>query len=216
MGSGTTLVLNEVSATLLLPGPRGGRSHMRIRVVVDEDATFVWLSEPVIAARGCNHVHDIDVELAPRARLFMRDELLLGRHRERPGNLIQSLRVRRGGLPLFQQQLRIGPGARGWASPAVLGNHDCVGSALVVDPAWTGRTLEAKPLGPNAAVLPLEAPAVVISALATGTCSLRSVLEHGIALLGEPWMFSAAAVDPARVPDAATKSATHTECAIPN
>jgi urease accessory protein len=216
VGRGTTLVLNEISATLLLPGPRGGRSHMRTSVLVEDDAAFVWLSEPIIAAHGCDHVHAIDVSLAPRARLCMRDELLLGRHRESPGNLTQSLHVRRGGLPLFQQQLRIGPAARGWASPAVLGNNKCIGTVLVVDPAWAGQAREAKPLGRDAAVLPLEAPAVVISALAASSCSLRRVLEHGIELLGEPWAFAAAEPGPVRGRGAAATRGSHATCAVAN
>src|SRR3546814_16059171 len=109
---------------------------MRIAVTVEDDAAFVWMPEPVIAARGCEHVHDIDITLAPGARLFMRDELLLGRHDEQPGNLIQNLRVRVGGKPLLHQQLRLGPAARGWSSPAVLGAHKSIGSVLVVDPQW--------------------------------------------------------------------------------
>src|SRR5690606_33759757 len=56
VGAGSTLLLNEISSTLLLPGARGGRSSMRINIAVEEDSTFVWMGEPIIAARGCHHV----------------------------------------------------------------------------------------------------------------------------------------------------------------
>ncbi|HET6492724.1 MAG TPA: urease accessory protein UreD [Burkholderiales bacterium] len=194
VGAGSTLVLNEISATLLLPGARGGRSRMRIAVTVDEDATFVWLPQPVIAAQGCDHVHEIDITLAADARLFMRDELLLGRHREQPGQLTQHLRVRRAGRSLFRQTLALGGAARGWQSPAVLGSHKCVGSVLVVDPAWNERTPAKRVLGCDAALLSLEGPAVLVSALADDTLTLRRQLEHGVSLLGAPWAPEAAPV----------------------
>ncbi len=187
VGAGSTLVLNEISATLLLPGARAGGSRMRIAIKVDAGATFVWLPEPVIAARGCDHVHDIDIALAADARLFMRDALLLGRHRESPGQLTQRLRVRRAGRSLFQQTLALGPAARHWHSPAVLGAHKCIGNVLVVDPAWNERMPAARILGRDAALLPLAGPAILVSALADDTLALHRQLEHGVAQLGAPW-----------------------------
>ncbi|HET7268476.1 MAG TPA: urease accessory protein UreD [Oleiagrimonas sp.] len=192
VGAGSTLVLNEISATLLLPGARGGCSHMRITVHVEADATLVWMPEPVIAARGCDHVHDIRVELAPSARFLMRDELLLGRHREPPGDLLQNLRVRRGGRALFHQQLRLGPSARGWRSPAVLGANKCVGTVLAVDPAWANDVPGVNLFARDAALLPLQGPAAMVSALAADSLALRRTLHRGIALLGARWAPAAA------------------------
>jgi urease accessory protein len=187
VGAASTLVLRDISATVLLSGPRGGRSRMRITVIVEEGATFVWLPEPLIAADGCDHVHDIDVRLASRARLLMRDELLLGRHRERPGDLTQTIRVGCEGRTLFHQQLRVGARAPGWTSPAVLGANKCVGSLLVVDPVWAGRPPAGRVFAPDAALLPLVGPAIIISALASNSLLLRRHLDHGIDLLGAPW-----------------------------
>jgi urease accessory protein len=185
VGQGSVLVLNEVSAMLLLPGARGGRSHMRISATVEDDATLVWLPEPVIAAHGCDHVHEITITLGVRARLFMRDELLLGRHRERPGNLTQRLCVRRGGRALFHQRLAVGSRARGWDSPAVLGAHKCIGSVLVVEPEWDEQVPGARVFGACAALLPLQGPAVLVSALANDTLALRRLLDQGAGLLGD-------------------------------
>lgn len=187
VGAGSTLLLSEISATLLLPGAHGGRSHMRIRITVDDDATLVWLPEPVIAAQGCDHRHDIDIELAPQARLLMRDALLLGRHREQPGDLDQRIRIRHNGQPLHYQRLRLGPSTRGWASPAVLGANKCVGTVLVVDPAWADDTPSSQLFATDAALMPLAGSAAMISALADDSLSLRRKLDQGISLLGEPW-----------------------------
>lgn len=187
VGEGSTLLLNEVSATLLLPGPRGGRSRMRINISVEAGASFVWMAEPVIAAHGCDHLHEINIDLAPSARMLMRDQLLLGRHNEEPGNFLQNLRVRRGGETLFCQQLHIGPAALGWRSPAVIGTHKCVGTVLVVDPRWCETPAETRLFAPDAALLSLEGPAVMISALAAETWTLSQRLAQGINWLGDPW-----------------------------
>lgn len=187
VGAGSTLLLNEVSATLLLPGPQGGRSRMRIAITVDDGGTLVWIPEPVIAARECDHLHEIDISLGRHSRLLMRDELVLGRHGEQPGRLRQHLRVRRGGRPLFNQRLDLGTGARGWNSPAVLGTRKCVGTVLVVDPDWDSEKPEARVLGPDAALMPLAGPAVTVSALAPDAVNLRRALDTGIQGLPEPW-----------------------------
>lgn len=188
VGAASTLLLSEISATLLLPGARGGRSYMRIRIRVDDGATLVWLQEPVIAARDCDHVHDIRIDLAPTARVFLRDELLLGRHREAPGDLLQNMRISRGGAALFHQQLRFGPAGHGATSPAVLGAHKCVATALAVDPLWQDAKPQARLFAHNAALLPLHGPAVMLSALAADTPTLRRRIRQGMAALGAPWM----------------------------
>lgn len=187
VGAGTTLLLNEISSTLLLPGARGGQSRMRIHITVQEEASFVWLAESVIAAQGCEHVHEVRVDLAPGARMLIRDELQLGRHKEQPGNLMQDLHIRCDGKTLFRQQLRLGPAAPGWRSPAVMGGHKCVGNVLVIDPQWREAPPAARVFAPDAALMPLEGPAVAISALATDAWALRQRLDQGIQLLGDPW-----------------------------
>lgn len=190
VGAGSTLVLNEISATLLLPGARGGRSRMRITVHVADAATFVWLPKPIIAAQDCDHSHDININLAPNARLFMRDELILGRHREPPGDLAQNIRIERDGQPLVHQQLRFGPSARGSSSPAALGSNECIGMVLAVDPTWSEKTPAADPFADNAALLPLAGPAIMINALGPETLSVRRLIDQGLSLLGEPWTAS--------------------------
>lgn len=187
VGAASTLLLSEVSATLLLPGVHGGRSRMHIEIDVDDDATLVWLPEPVIAAQGCDHVHDIRIDLATSARLFMRDELLLGRHREASGDVLQNVRVCRHGRPLLHQQLCFGPRAHGASSPAVLGRHKCVATVLAVDPVWTQQPPQANQLDADAALLPLAGPAAMISALAADTPTLRRRVHQGINMLGAPW-----------------------------
>jgi urease accessory protein len=184
IGPGSTLVLGEVSATLLLPGPCGEQSRTRVRVHVGAGATLVWLPEPVIAAHGCQHLGDVRVDLDPGARLLLREELLLGRHREQPGTVHQRLQVRLDGQPLLHQHLALGPGAAGWDGPAVTGGHRAIGSVLVVDPAWTDATPPAAALDGDSALLSLAGPAVLISTLTTDSLTLRRSLDASLKTLG--------------------------------
>jgi urease accessory protein len=192
VGAHSTLVLREISATLLLPGPRGEQSSLRVTVNVEAGATLVWLPEPVVAASGCHHRNDVRVELDTGARLVLREELFLGRHGEQPGAVVQHLQVRLAGRPLLHQQLALGPGAVGWDSAAVTGGRRALGSLVVVDPAWTEHPRGAEALGDIAAILPLPGPAVLVSALANDGLELRRYLDATLTQLTDGCPQSAA------------------------
>lgn len=183
VGEGSSLVLRDVSATLLLPGARGEESRLGVDVSVGPEATLVWLPEPVIAASNCLHVGDIRVTLAAGARLLLREELLLGRFGEEPGTVRQSLRVSIDGRPLLHQQLAVGGDATAWAGPAVTGGHRAIGTLLVVEPGWGDEPPAATPLAGDAALLPLEGPAVLVSALCPDALTLRRSLDAALDLL---------------------------------
>ena len=184
VGAGTTLVLTEASATLLLPGTDGAQSRLQVRVEVGPGATFVWLPEPMIAARGCYHVNNIDVELAADARLLLREELLLGRRGESSGRVRQVLKVRRDGRALYLQELVLGEDFS--CSPAIVGGHRAVGSILVVDPALPG--IDPVQLAEDGALLPLAGgQAVLVQALSSDSIGLRRQLDAALSMLGTPW-----------------------------
>ncbi|PFG41020.1 urease accessory protein [Georgenia soli] len=188
VGAGSTLVLGEISARLLLPGPHGERSRSSSTARVGSGSTFVWLPQPMIAATGCRHLNEVIVSLADDARLLLREEILLGRHGEQPGTLAQHVRVQLAGRPLYDQRLDFGPDATGWDSPAVVGTDRALGSVLVVDPAWASDgPPPARPLGEDAAVLPLAGPAVLICAVSPDSLALRNALTAGLRSLGPPW-----------------------------
>jgi urease accessory protein len=185
VGARSALVLGDISPTLLLPGPRGAAaSSYSITVRVDQHATLTWLAEPLIAAYGCDHFHDIGVELHLSARLMMREELLLGRHGETGGAVRQSITVRRGGAPLYRQDLTVGPPAIGDDGAAVLGGARAVGAVLTVDPAWQQARSRESLASPRAAVLPLAGPAALVTAVADDNLALRRDLNAGLTHLG--------------------------------
>jgi urease accessory protein len=183
VGPGAALVLRTVAATLVLPGPHGQPSRSELSVRVAERGILVWLPGPVIAARGCHHETVTRVTLEPGARLLLREELLLGRHAERPGSIRQRLRVCLGDRPLYDQTLALGPGATGWDGPAVSGGRRALGSILVVDPAWDGgaRDVLAPSARADSALMPLSGPGVLVTALANDALSLRDRLNAGLA-----------------------------------
>ena len=181
--SGAALVLRNVAATLVLPGPHGRPSRTEISVRVAAHGVLVWLPGPVIAARNCRHVSIADVTLEPGARLFLREELLLGRYGEQPGAIRQRLRVRLDDQPLLDQELAIGPDAPGWDGPAVIGGRCALGSVLIVDPDWGHSALDlANSIGDaDTALIPLSGPAILVTALARDGLALRHQLDAAIA-----------------------------------
>jgi urease accessory protein len=183
VGEGAALVLRGVAATLALPGPHGQPSRSEVDVHVAANGICVWLPGPLIAAQGCQHQIVTRVTLEPGARLLMREELLLGRHGEQPGNVRQRLRVCLGDCPLFDQELAIGPETMGWDAPSVTGGRRAVGSLLVVEPDLDNDlvTLPPAATGADTALLRLSGPAVVVTALAHDGHALRQQLTKGLA-----------------------------------
>lgn len=187
VGAGSTLVLNEISAMLVLPGPDGGHSQMSVNISVEAEATFVWWPEPIIAARNCSHRHDVRIALDPSARLVMREEVLLGRHNEAPGDFASRLRITRNEAALYDQQLGFGPAADGWNGAAVLGPNSAVGSVIAVDPTWDNTPPPSAPFDRDAVLMSLPGPGIAIAAVASDNLRLRRLLTNGLNTLGPPW-----------------------------
>jgi urease accessory protein len=185
VGAGAALVLRSVAATLALPGPHGQPSRSEVAVRVAANGIFVWLPGPLIAARGCRHHAITRVTLEPGARLFVREELLLGRHDEQPGTVHQRLRVTLGDCPRYDQELAIGPEALGWDGPAVTGGRTALGSLLVVDPVLDTAFAEQTPVATAAetALLRLNGTAVLVTALAHDGLAFRQYLNSSLAEL---------------------------------
>jgi len=90
------------------------------------------------------------------------------------------LRVTLGDRPLHDQELIVGPGAPGWDGTAVLGGRRAAGAALVVDPEWDSAEPRHRPTtttSADAALPPLDGPAVLLTALAHDALTLRRRLD---------------------------------------
>ncbi|MFD8973979.1 MULTISPECIES: urease accessory protein UreD [unclassified Streptomyces] len=181
---GARLLVDSAAATLALPGRSAEPATYDLRIAVGEEGVLRWLPEQLVSAHGSDLRMRTIVDLAPTARLVLREEQILGRHGERPGTLVTRLTVRRAGRPLLDQELAYGPGAPdGWDGGAVLGGHRATGQLLVVDPDFTDKPVESRLLGEGAAIAPLAGPAALVTAVAPDALALRRLLDAALSEL---------------------------------
>ncbi|MFF3016221.1 urease accessory protein UreD [Streptomyces sp. NPDC057939] len=177
-GPGARLAVRSAAATLALPGRGGEPARYDVRLTLTGDAAVRWLPEQLVSVRGSDLRVRTRAELAPAARLVLREEQVLGRSGEDPGLLRSRLTVTRDGRPLLDQDTACGPGAPGgWDGPAGLAGHRALGQLLVVDPAFAAAPPTAAVLGEFAAAAPLAGPAVLVTALAPDALRLRELLD---------------------------------------
>lgn len=205
------LVLRTVAATLALPGPHGDASSSESAIRVGPGGTLIWLPEPTIAAKRCHHHGFTRVHLGEGARLITREEVLLGRHGERPGTVRQRLRVGRGDHPLHDQELCLDDEQQGWAGPAVTGGRKALGTLLLVGPLQDvpGPRAEA-----NVAALWLDESSMLVTALSHDALTLRRVLDRHMRLATG----SAGSAQPSgkALRDSGVQSDDAAELALPN
>ncbi|MFD4650990.1 urease accessory protein UreD [Streptomyces sp. NPDC058441] len=179
--AGARLRIGSVAATIALPGQAKGEARYDVRLTVDDGAELHWLPEQLISACASDLRVTTRAELAPGARLVLREEQVLGRTAEEPGRLTSRLTVHRAGRPLLDQELACGPGAPGgWDGPAVLGGHRALGQLVVVKPEFEKDRPPPALLGENAALTPLAGPAVLVTALASDALRLRGTLDDAL------------------------------------
>ncbi|WP_406214223.1 urease accessory protein UreD [Streptomyces decoyicus] len=176
------LHITSAAATLALPGPTPEHATYDVHLTVAEDAELHWLPKPLICAAGSNLRQTWTVDLAPTARLVLREEQVLGRAGEPPGHMATRLTVRRGGRLLLDQETEYGPDTPGWDGPAVLADHRATGHILTVDPAFENKPPEVQlfvdePEGGQALLTPLAGPAALVTAIAPDGLRLRRLLD---------------------------------------
>ncbi|WP_405842350.1 urease accessory protein UreD [Streptomyces platensis] len=189
--TGARLHLDTIGSTLALPGPYGGTATHDVLLRVDDDAELHYQPDPVISVVGSDLVTTTRAELAPRARLILREEQVLGRTNEPPGQLRTRLTVRLAEQPLLDQELHLGPGAPGWSGPAVLADYRMTGQILIVTPEFTHYKPPPQILSTDsdqgeAVLTPLAGPAVLISVVAADNRTLQRLLERGHQATGVP------------------------------
>ena len=156
----------------MLPGRSGEPSRLAVRARLAAGARLVFAPEPAIAAAGCDHRAFAGVSLEEGAELVWQEEILLGRHAERPGRYVSRLDVTACGVPLLRHELRVDDDA---PSAAVLGDAKATGTVLLA-----GDEVTAEPYATDGlAVLPLAGPGVLVTALAPDTVRLRARLDRG-------------------------------------
>ncbi|UQA90622.1 urease accessory protein UreD [Streptomyces halobius] len=187
----TTLHITSAAATLALRGPTPDHATYDVHLTVAERAELRWLPKPLICAAGSNLQQTWTVDLAPTARLILREEQILGRAREPSGHVATRLTVRRAGRTLLAQEAAYGPGAPGWDGPAVLADHRATGQLLIADPAFETTPPDVRLLGDapedgHAVLTPLAGPAVLATAVAPDGLCLRHLLDTAQSTVRRP------------------------------
>ncbi|WP_078898057.1 urease accessory protein UreD [Streptomyces rimosus] len=188
---GAALHITSAAATLALRGPTPEPASYDVHLTVAEHAEIRWLPKPLICAVGSNLRQTWTIDLAPTARLILREEQLLGRTGETPGQVFTRLTVRRDGRTLLDQETAYGPGAPGWDGPAVLADHRAIGQILTVDPDFENTRPEVRLFGTtpedgHGLLAPLAGPATLITATAPDGHRLRRLLGTAQAAARRP------------------------------
>lgn len=176
------LHVTSAAATLALKGPSTAHASYDVHLTVEEHAELRWLPKPLICAAGSNLRQTWTIDLAPTARLVLREEQVLGRTGEPSGHLTTRLTVRRGGQVLLDQEAAYGPGVPGWDGPAVLAHHRATGHILIVDPAFGRKPSAIQVVGDvpedgQAVLTPLAGPAALVTAIAPDGLRLRHLMN---------------------------------------
>jgi urease accessory protein len=119
------------------PGPSGRASVLTVEVDVADGAELRWTPQPTILVQGCDHHVTTRVRLGAGAALVWREELVLGRHGEPSGSILQRLVVDDPDGPLLRTDLALGPRWPGSLGPAGVGGARSVGTVLLVGAAPT-------------------------------------------------------------------------------
>lgn len=127
---GTRLAIRTVAASIAWPGSSPVPSQFTIRAHVGRGGRLDWLPEPLVPVEGSVHRVSAQIDVEDDATLVWREELVLGRHNEAPGELSSALRIDGAGKPVLRQELTVG--GRAHSSSAVLGDHGATGSLTVV------------------------------------------------------------------------------------
>ena len=130
VGEGATLLLRSAAAQLVLPGPTGAPSHLTIRAQVK--GTLVWAPEPTVLVAGCDHRTSVHLDVGVDASVAWRETVVLGRHDEPSGSMLQRVVVDRAGAPVLRTEMALGPKWPGASGPAGTNGAHVVSSTLVV------------------------------------------------------------------------------------
>lgn len=195
VGPGATLDLRSVAASMVHPGPSGLPSHLAIEVDVGAGGSLVWTPQPAILVRGCDHHVTTRLRLGRGASVVWREELVLGRHDEVSGSVLQRLKVEGPCGPLLRADLGLGPRWPGSLGPAGTGpaaravgtlllvgddaGDRCASLADVAGVRWASTALGATTSG-------VPAGAHQITAVAETAVALRRALDGVVAGAARP------------------------------
>ncbi|KAA8885875.1 urease accessory protein UreD [Nocardia colli] len=108
VGPGARLVVRSVAATIALPSAATPSSLAHWHFQVDTGGDLDFDPEPTIIAGGAHHHTITSVQLAPDARLRLRERVQIGRSGEETGSWRGDLIADLGETPLLRHRLELG------------------------------------------------------------------------------------------------------------
>ncbi|MBC7303592.1 MAG: urease accessory protein UreD [Nocardia sp.] len=141
---GARLVVRSVAATIALPGADTMVSNAHWHFEIGEGAELDFDPEPTIVAGGAHHHVVTTVQVAPDARLRLRERVQVGRSGEHGGGWRGDLLADLGEMPLLRHRLELGSGA---STDDRLGAARALDSELVYPddrPAWSATVDEVR------------------------------------------------------------------------
>ena len=171
IGAGATLAIRSAASAIAWTSTN---SSIEVNASIGSSGSLDWRLQPLIASASCHFSHRSRVRLRGDASLYWAEEVVLGRHGEGPGCLDLRLDVDVDDAPLLRHQLLIGPDAPGWDA-ALIGANRVIGFVLIAGAASRGVD---HAVGDGWAVMPLEGPGTLISAVAGDLPTLRAALAQ--------------------------------------
>lgn len=173
VGPGASITLRSAAASMVLPGPAGAPSTMTVRATVA--GSLSWRPEPTVLVAGCDHRATASISLAPGGRLRWREEVVLGRHDEPSGSLLQRVHIDVDGDPLLRNELPVGPRWAGSAGPAGLDGAGAVGSLVVV--GWGAPAAPTIADDVRAAIVQISDDAWLLTVISDRATNVRAWLD---------------------------------------
>jgi len=174
VGPGACLTLRTVAATVALPGR--GESVSRLTASVGAGGRLAVLPEPTVVAATARHRLVSTLKVAAGAALVLREEVILGRHRETGGVYRGLSQVDVAGAPLLRHELVLDGADPTMVGPASAVAARACGSLLVVDPGWDPAHPPPGWVAAAAAAMPLAGPGLLVTAVADDARTLRARL----------------------------------------
>jgi urease accessory protein len=103
VGTGATLIVDELAATLAHDARGGVPARVSVGVEIAAGGTLVWLAQPLIVAGGALVERTVGASLSRGARLLLGETIALGRAGEPAGELVSRTRITIDGLPAVDE-----------------------------------------------------------------------------------------------------------------
>ena len=152
VGAGAALEIVEPGGTVAY-AMRGQSARWDVLIEVEDGGSLVWHGEPFVVAEGAEVARRLTVELSDAASLSLRETLVLGRHGEGPGHLLNRTDVLRDGRPVLVEELdaAVGLGGHRVLDQLLCVSHPPTDDVMLLDSGdhlhrWLGAASHLSPL----------------------------------------------------------------------